>query len=96
MDVALLEMNRSDSKEEDSSEESSQDGPEDSSESADEDCVPSEVTIDTIKLLNAEVPVSVPKSSCVASPLTSKEDATPGSSPSSVLRWPEDPAAHSH
>ncbi|XP_006979941.1 NOP protein chaperone 1 isoform X1 [Peromyscus maniculatus bairdii] len=54
MDVALFEMNRSDSKEEDSSEESSQDGSEDSSESEDEDCIPSEVTIDTIKLPNAE------------------------------------------
>ncbi|XP_059108412.1 NOP protein chaperone 1-like [Peromyscus eremicus] len=54
MDVALFEMNRSDSKEEDSSEESSQDGSEDSSESEDEDCIPSEVTIDTIKLPNTE------------------------------------------
>ncbi|XP_037055020.1 uncharacterized protein C12orf45 homolog [Peromyscus leucopus] len=54
MDVALFEMNRSDSKEEDSSEESSQDSSEDSSESEDEDCIPSEVTIDTIKLPNAE------------------------------------------
>ncbi|KAL6032214.1 hypothetical protein STEG23_027103 [Scotinomys teguina] len=54
MDVALFEMNWSDSKEEDSSEESSQDGSEDSSESEDEDCIPSEVTIDNIKLPNAE------------------------------------------
>ncbi|KAL6031729.1 hypothetical protein STEG23_033718 [Scotinomys teguina] len=54
MDVALFEMNQSDSKEEDSSEESSQDGSEESSESEDEDCIPSEVTTDNIKLLNAK------------------------------------------
>lgn len=53
MDVALFEMNRSDSKEE-SSEESSQDDSENSSESEDEDCIPSEVTVDNIKLPHAE------------------------------------------
>ncbi|XP_048212752.1 NOP protein chaperone 1 [Perognathus longimembris pacificus] len=54
MDVALFEMNQSDSKEEDSSEESSQDTSEDSSESEDEDdSVPCEVTVDTIKLPNS-------------------------------------------
>ncbi|XP_028640131.1 uncharacterized protein C12orf45 homolog [Grammomys surdaster] len=53
MDVALFEMNRSDSKEEDSPEESSQDSFGDSSESED-DCIPSEVTIENIKLPNAE------------------------------------------
>ncbi|XP_007946433.1 NOP protein chaperone 1 [Orycteropus afer afer] len=51
MDVALFEMNQSDSKEEASSEESS----EDSSESEDEDVsIPCEVTIDNIKLPNSE------------------------------------------
>ncbi|XP_041519377.1 uncharacterized protein C12orf45 homolog isoform X1 [Microtus oregoni] len=54
MDVALFEMNRSDSKEEDSSEESSPDSSADSSESEDEDCTPSEVTVDNIKLPSAE------------------------------------------
>ncbi|EGV93844.1 Uncharacterized protein C12orf45-like [Cricetulus griseus] len=54
MDVALFEMNQSDSKEEESSEESSQDGSENSAESEDEDCIPSEVTIDNIKLPHAE------------------------------------------
>ncbi|CAH7320474.1 NOP protein chaperone 1 [Phodopus roborovskii] len=54
MDVALFEMNQSDSKEEGSSEESSQDGSENSSESDDEDCIPSEVTIDNLKLPHAE------------------------------------------
>ncbi|XP_038171038.1 uncharacterized protein C12orf45 homolog [Arvicola amphibius] len=53
MDVALFEMNRSDSKEEDSSEESSPDGSTDGSESEDEDCTPSEVTVDNIKLPSA-------------------------------------------
>lgn len=47
-------MNQSDSKEEESSEESSQDGSENSAESEDEDCIPSEVTIDNIKLPHAE------------------------------------------
>lgn len=54
MDVALFEMNRSDSKEEDSPEESSQDSSGDSSESEDDDCIPSEVTIENIKLPKAE------------------------------------------
>ncbi|CAO2581269.1 NOP protein chaperone 1 [Lemmus lemmus] len=54
MDVALFEMNRSDSKEEDSSEESSRGSSTDSSESEDEDCTPSEVTVDNIKLPSAE------------------------------------------
>ncbi|XP_011790713.1 PREDICTED: uncharacterized protein C12orf45 homolog isoform X1 [Colobus angolensis palliatus] len=55
MDVALFEMNQSDSKEEDSSEESSQDSSENSSESEDEDdSITSEVTIDNIKLPNSE------------------------------------------
>ncbi|XP_063471271.1 NOP protein chaperone 1 isoform X2 [Symphalangus syndactylus] len=55
MDVALFEMNQSDSKEADSSEESSQDSSENSSESEDEDdSIPSEVTIDNIKLPNSE------------------------------------------
>ncbi|XP_037852526.1 NOP protein chaperone 1 [Chlorocebus sabaeus] len=55
MDVALFEMNRSDSKEADSSEDSSQDSSENSSESEDEDdSVTSEVTIDNIKLPNSE------------------------------------------
>ncbi|KAM4881409.1 NOP protein chaperone 1 [Thomomys bottae] len=54
MDVALFEMNQSDSKEEDSSEDSSQDTSEDSSESEDEDnSIPCEVSIDTIKLPNS-------------------------------------------
>ncbi|XP_042549129.1 NOP protein chaperone 1 [Dipodomys spectabilis] len=54
MDVALFEMNQSDSKEEDSSEESSEDTSEDSSESEDEEnSAPCEVTIDTIKLPNS-------------------------------------------
>lgn len=47
-------MNRSASKEEDSSEESSPDSSADSSESEDEDCTPSEVTVDNIKLPSAE------------------------------------------
>lgn len=50
MDVALFEMNQSDSKEDDSPEESSGD----SSESEDDDCIPSEVTIENIKLPNTE------------------------------------------
>ncbi|ELW71606.1 uncharacterized protein C12orf45 homolog [Tupaia chinensis] len=55
MDVALFEMNQSDSKEEDSSEESSQDSSEDSSESEDEDdSIAGEVTIDNIKLPNSQ------------------------------------------
>ncbi|XP_004326943.3 NOP protein chaperone 1 [Tursiops truncatus] len=57
MDVALFEMNQSDSKEEDSSEENSQDCSEDSSEFEDEDDSTSsegEVTIDTIKLPHSE------------------------------------------
>ncbi|XP_014652865.1 PREDICTED: uncharacterized protein C12orf45 homolog [Ceratotherium simum simum] len=55
MDVALFEMNQSDSKEEDSSEESSQDSSEDGSESEDEDdSSDSEVTIDNIKLPHSE------------------------------------------
>ncbi|XP_045409014.1 NOP protein chaperone 1 isoform X1 [Lemur catta] len=54
-DVALFEMNQSDSKEEDSSEESSQDSSENSSESEDEeDSISHEVTIDNIKLPNSE------------------------------------------
>ncbi|XP_025737178.1 NOP protein chaperone 1 [Callorhinus ursinus] len=54
MDVALFEMNQSDSKE-DSSEESSQDSSEDSSESeGEEDGTSSEVTIDNIKLPHSE------------------------------------------
>ncbi|XP_021574895.1 uncharacterized protein C12orf45 homolog [Carlito syrichta] len=54
MDVALFEMNQSDSKE-DSSEESSQDSSENSSESEDEDdSIPCEVTINNIKLPNSE------------------------------------------
>ncbi|XP_062931203.1 NOP protein chaperone 1 isoform X2 [Cynocephalus volans] len=55
MDVALFEMNQSDSKEEDSSEESSQDSSEDSSESeSEDDSIPGEVTVDNIKLPNSE------------------------------------------
>ncbi|XP_052021575.1 NOP protein chaperone 1 [Apodemus sylvaticus] len=54
MDVALFEMNQSDSKEEDSPEESSPDSSGDSSESEDDDCIPSEVTIENFKLPNAE------------------------------------------
>ncbi|XP_051028884.1 NOP protein chaperone 1 [Acomys russatus] len=55
MDVALFEMNGSDSKEEDSPDESSQDSSGDSTESEDEDeGVPSEVTIENMKLPNAE------------------------------------------
>ncbi|KAF7463840.1 Hypothetical predicted protein [Marmota monax] len=55
MDVALFEMDHSDSKEMDSSEESSQESSEDSSESEDEDdSISSEVTIDNIKLPNSE------------------------------------------
>lgn len=54
MDVALFEMSRSDSKEEDSPEESSRDSSGDSSESEEDVCVPSEVTIENIKLPNAE------------------------------------------
>ncbi|XP_021496627.1 NOP protein chaperone 1 [Meriones unguiculatus] len=54
MDVALFEMNRSDSQEEDSPEDSSQDGSGDSTESEEEDCVRSEVTMENIKLPNAE------------------------------------------
>ncbi|ELK10310.1 uncharacterized protein C12orf45 homolog [Pteropus alecto] len=55
MDVALFEMDQSDSKEEDSSEENSQDTSEDSSESEDEDdSTSSEVTIDNIKLPHSE------------------------------------------
>ncbi|KAF5926510.1 hypothetical protein HPG69_001137 [Diceros bicornis minor] len=55
MDVALFEMNQSDSKEEDSSEESSQDSSADGSESEDEDdSSDSEVTIDNIKLPHSE------------------------------------------
>ncbi|XP_036155622.1 uncharacterized protein C12orf45 homolog [Myotis myotis] len=51
MDVALFEMNQSDSKDEDSSEENSQD----SSESEDEDdSSSSEVTVDNIKLPHSE------------------------------------------
>ncbi|XP_021061321.1 uncharacterized protein C12orf45 homolog [Mus pahari] len=53
MDVALFEMNRSDSKE-DSPEESSQDSSGDSSESEEDDCISSEVTMENIKLPNAE------------------------------------------
>nr|XP_035148328.1 NOP protein chaperone 1-like [Callithrix jacchus] len=54
-DVAQFEMNQSDSKEVDSSGESSQDSSENSSESEDEDeSIPSEVTIDNIKLPNSE------------------------------------------
>ncbi|XP_037369624.1 NOP protein chaperone 1 [Talpa occidentalis] len=55
MDVALFEMNQSDSKEEDSSEEDSQDSSEDSSESEGEgDSASSEVTIENIKLPHSE------------------------------------------
>ncbi|MBZ3882811.1 hypothetical protein SUZIE_169805 [Sciurus carolinensis] len=55
MDVALFEMDHSDSKEMDSSEESSQESSEDSPESEDEgDSISSEVTIDNIKLPNSE------------------------------------------
>lgn len=54
MDVALFEMNRSGSEEEDSRDESSRDGSGDSTESDEDDCVPSEVTIENIKLPNAE------------------------------------------
>lgn len=55
MDVALFEMDQSDSKEEDSSEENSQDTSEDSSESEDEDdSTSSEVTIDNIRLPHSE------------------------------------------
>ncbi|XP_059997886.1 NOP protein chaperone 1-like [Lagenorhynchus albirostris] len=57
MDVALFEMNQSDSKEDDSSQENSQDSSEDSSEFEDEDDSTSsegEVTIDTIKLPHSE------------------------------------------
>uniref|UniRef100_H0WQS7 NOP protein chaperone 1 n=2 Tax=Otolemur garnettii TaxID=30611 RepID=H0WQS7_OTOGA len=51
MDVALFEMNQSDSKEEDSSEESS----ENTSESEDEDdSISHEVTVDNIKLPNSD------------------------------------------
>ncbi|XP_004675791.1 PREDICTED: uncharacterized protein C12orf45 homolog [Condylura cristata] len=54
MDVALFEMNQSDSKE-DSSEEDSQDSSEDSSESeGEDDSASSEVTIDNIKLPHSE------------------------------------------
>lgn len=52
--MALFETNQSDSKEEDSPEESSQDTSGDSSESEDDDCVPSEVTVENFKLPNAE------------------------------------------
>ncbi|XP_012628198.2 NOP protein chaperone 1 [Microcebus murinus] len=55
MDVALFEMNQSDSKEEDRSEESSQDSSENSSESEDEeDSISREVTVDNIKFPNSE------------------------------------------
>ncbi|XP_073940377.1 NOP protein chaperone 1 isoform X2 [Castor canadensis] len=55
MDVALFEMNQSDSKEEDGLEESSQSSSEDSSELEDEDnSIPCEVTVDNIKLPNSE------------------------------------------
>lgn len=55
MDVALFEMHQSDSKEEeDSPEESSQDSSGDSSESEEDDCIPSEVTIENIKFPNAD------------------------------------------
>ncbi|KAL2775765.1 NOP protein chaperone 1, partial [Daubentonia madagascariensis] len=55
MDVALFEVNQSDSKEEDRSEESSQDSSENSSESEDEDdSISCGVTIDNIKLPNSE------------------------------------------
>uniref|UniRef100_A0A8D2CSB4 NOP protein chaperone 1 n=1 Tax=Sciurus vulgaris TaxID=55149 RepID=A0A8D2CSB4_SCIVU len=54
MDVALFEMDHSDSKEMDSSEESSQESSEDSPESEDEGDGISEVTIDNIKLPNSE------------------------------------------
>ncbi|KAI5947467.1 NOP protein chaperone 1 [Manis javanica] len=55
MDVALFEMNQSNSKEEDSSEENSQGSSEDSSESEDEDdSTSSEVTVDNIKLPHSE------------------------------------------
>lgn len=48
-------MNQSeDSKEDDNPEESSQDSSGDSSESEDDDCIPSEVTIENIKLPNTE------------------------------------------
>lgn len=54
-DVALFEMNQSDSEKEDSLEESSQASSEDSSESEDEDdSASSEVTIDNIKLPHSE------------------------------------------
>lgn len=53
MDVALFEMNQSDSKEGDSSEENSQDSSEDSSDSEDEEDS-SEVTVDNIKLPHSE------------------------------------------
>lgn len=54
-DVALFEMDQSDSKEEDSSEENSQDTSENSSESEDEDdSTSSEVTIDNIRLPHSE------------------------------------------
>lgn len=52
-DVALFEMNQSDSKEGDSSEENSQDSSEDSSDSEDEEDS-SEVTVDNIKLPHSE------------------------------------------
>ncbi|TKC33646.1 hypothetical protein EI555_019092 [Monodon monoceros] len=57
MDMALFEVNQSDSKEDDSSQENSQDSSEDSSEFEDEDDSTSsegEVTTDTIKLPNSE------------------------------------------
>uniref|UniRef100_K9IYL4 Uncharacterized protein n=1 Tax=Desmodus rotundus TaxID=9430 RepID=K9IYL4_DESRO len=55
MDVALFEMNRSGSEEEDSSRENSQASSEDSSESEDgDDSASSEVTIDNIKLPHSE------------------------------------------
>ncbi|XP_035875410.1 uncharacterized protein C12orf45 homolog isoform X2 [Phyllostomus discolor] len=55
MDVALFEMNQSDSEKEDSSKESSEASSEDSSESEHEDdSTSSEVTIDNIKLPHSE------------------------------------------
>ncbi|XP_030176285.1 uncharacterized protein C12orf45 homolog isoform X2 [Lynx canadensis] len=54
MDVALFEMNQSDSKEEDGSEESSQDSSEDSSDSEEDDTASSEVTTDNFKLPHSE------------------------------------------
>lgn len=53
-DVALFEMNQSDSKEEDGSEESSQDSSEDSSDSEEDDTASSEVTTDNFKLPHSE------------------------------------------